>query len=138
MDASIKLRGMKGLDDALFKVKGATAKSKARRVLKEAGEPVARRMRSLAPTDEGDLRESIDVSSVLNRSQRREQKKGAFADVEMHIGPSGLVQGVTQEFGTFSQPAQPFARPAWNSLADKTLDHIGAGLWAEVSKMAKR
>lgn len=138
MQATIKLDGLKGIEDALMKVKGSTAKSKARRVLKQAGEPVARKMRQKVAVDEGDLRESIDVSPVLTRSQRRLQKKGAFADVEMHIGPSGLVQGITTEFGTLNQPADPFARPAWYGMEIETLDLIGALLWVEVSKKARR
>ena len=138
MRTTIKLEGLKGVEDALMKVKGSTAKSKARRVLKQAGEPVARQMRANVSVDEGDLRESIDVSSVLTRSQRRMQKKGSFADVEMHIGPSGLVQGITEEFGTINQAADPFARPAWYGMETKTLDLIGALLWVEVSKKARR
>jgi len=133
----VKLEGLKGVEDALMQVKGQTAKNKVRKVLREAGEPVARRARGMVAVDEGDLRESIDVSPVLNRSQRREYRKGYFADVEMHIGPSGLVQGITQEFGTFSQPANPFMRPAWDAMKGDTLDTIGGLLWAEVSKKAR-
>ncbi|MEM9085306.1 MAG: HK97-gp10 family putative phage morphogenesis protein [Pseudomonadota bacterium] len=134
---TIKLEGLKGVEDALFRVKGSTAKNKVRKVLREAGEPVARRMRRLAPEDEGDLSESIDVSPTLTRPQRRIFRKGYLADVEMHIGPSGLVQGITSEFGTINQMADPFARPAWYGMEIETLDLIGAGLWVEVSKKAR-
>lgn len=95
-------------------------------------------MRALAPVDKADLRESIDVSPILNRSQRRLSPKGYFADLEMHIGPSGLVQGVVQEFGTYKMAANPFARPAWQGMEMKTLDTIGALAWAEVEKKARR
>lgn len=109
-----------------------------RKVLKQAGEPVAKRARGLVAVDDGDLRESIDVSPVLNRSQRRQNPKGYFADLEVHIGPSGLVQGIVQEFGSMDQAANPFMRPAWNGMEEKTLDLIGAGAWAEVEKKARR
>lgn len=126
------------MERKLAAVKGATAKNKMRKVLREAGEPIARDARGRAPRDEGDLAESIDVSPVLNKSQRRESPKGSFADVEMHIGPSGLVQGITREFGTYSSPATPFMRPSWIGREIKTLDDIGARIWAEVSKKARR
>lgn len=134
MRTTIKLHGLKGIEDELLKIKGSTAKSKVRKVLKQSGEPVARKMRSLAPIDERDLVESIDVSTVLTRSQRRQQRKGSFADVEMHIGAGGLPQAHLKEFGTYKEAAQPFARPAWESLKIKTLDMIGALLWASISR----
>ncbi|MGB7406787.1 MAG: HK97-gp10 family putative phage morphogenesis protein [Pacificimonas sp.] len=138
MKVTVQLEGLKGVEAALMQVKGSTAKNKVRKVLREAGEPIARKARGMVSVDEGDLRESIDVSPLLNRSQRRGHKRGYFADVEMHIGPSGLVQGITQEFGTFSQAANPFMAPAWHGLKDQTLDTIGAMLWVEVSKKARR
>lgn len=135
---TLKLEGLRGVEDALMKVKGATAKNKVRKVLRESGEPVARMARSLVAVDEGDLRESIDVSPVLTRSQRRGHKKGYFADVEMHIGPSGLVQGITEEFGTSDSMGNPFMRPSWEFLKIDTLDEIGAGLWVQVAKQVRR
>lgn len=137
MKTTIKLDGLKGVEDALMRVKGSTAKSKVRKVLREAGEPVARTARMLVRVDQGELRESIDVSPVLSRSARREHKKGSFADVEMHIGPSGLAQAYTEEFGTVHQLAHPFLRPAWDYHEQSTLDLIGAGLWVEVQKKAR-
>lgn len=137
MQVKVKLSGMREVEKALAQVKQSTAKNKVRKILREAGEPVARAARALAPRDELDLVESIDVSPILNRSQRKQHRKGYFADVEMHIGPSGLVQGVMQEFGTFKEPAQPFMRPAWDANEMKTLDYIGAKLWQEVEKAAK-
>lgn len=95
-------------------------------------------MRGLVSVDQGELQESIDVSPLLTRSQRRSHKKGYFADLEMHIGPSGLVQGITEEFGTYSIAASPFGRPAWSGMEMKTLDLIGAGAWAEVEKTVRR
>lgn len=138
MQTTVKLVGMDEIERKLAQVKGATAKNKVRKVLREAGEPIARKARALAPRDEGDLQESIDVSPILNRSQRGQHPKGYFADLEMHIGPSGLVQGITQEFGTYKAAAHPFMRPAWEGMEMKTLDTIGAMLWSEVHKKARR
>src|SRR3546814_3751776 len=50
------------------------------------------------------LRESIDVSTRLARSQAGD--KGALAPVEMYVGPGQHPQAITQEFGTFKEAAQ--------------------------------
>src|SRR3546814_12841460 len=67
--------------------------------------------RAIAPVDEGNLRESIDVSTLLARSQAGD--KGALAPVDMYVGPGQHPQAITQEFGPFTEAAQPFMRPAW-------------------------
>lgn len=137
MKTKVELKGMRDLEKKLFELKNSTAKNKMRKVLREAGEPIARRMRSKVSVRSGRLKESIDVSTVLTKNQRRQQRKGSFADVEMHIGPSSLVQGITEEFGTFNQPADPFARPAWYGHEMDTLDDIGGRIWVEVNKKAR-
>jgi HK97 gp10 family phage protein len=109
-----------------------------RKVLRTAAKPVADRAKELAPRDKGNLAESITVSPNLNRSQRSQNRKGSFADLEMHIGPSGLAQGITQEFGTVNHAAQPFMRPAWEGIKDDVLTEIGKLAWAEVEKKARR
>src|SRR3546814_9688575 len=81
--------------------------------LRHGGEPIAKMARAIAPVDEGNLRESIDVSTRLARSQAGD--KGALAPVEMYVGPGQHPQAITQEFGTFKEAAQPFMRPAWDA-----------------------
>lgn len=61
----------------------------------------------------GELRASIRVGSTLNRSQRGRTAKES--GVEVYMGPSGLVQGITEEFGTYRQAPHPFMRPAWEA-----------------------
>lgn len=136
MQTRVQLVGMRELEEALANLRQPTAKSLGRRVLKEAAEPVARRARAMAPRDQGELIESIDVSPSLTRRQRATHAK--FADVEMFIGPSGVVQGITQEFGTWFHPPQPFMRPAWEAEGMNTLDRIGAGLGIEIRKATAR
>src|SRR3546814_13925652 len=74
---------------------------------------IAKMARAIAPVDEGNLRESIDVSTRLARSQAGD--KGALAPVEMYVGPGQHPQAITQEFGTIKEAAQPFMRPAWDA-----------------------
>src|SRR3546814_11688189 len=92
--------------------------------------------RAIAPVDEGNLRESIDVSTRLARSQAGD--KGALAPVEMYVGPGQHPQAITQEFGTFEEAAQPFMRPAWDAQRVHALDIIGTALGIELDKEAKR
>src|SRR3546814_19499298 len=92
--------------------------------------------RAIAPVDEGNLRESIDVSTRLARSQAGD--KGALAPVEMYVGPGQHPQAITQEFSTFKEAAQPFMRPAWDAKRVHALDIIGTALGVELDKAAQR
>lgn len=136
MQPTVKLVGMREIEEALGSLKTATARSIGRRVLQEGGEPVARRARSIVRVDKAELRESIDVSPTLTRRQRAQHVKQA--DVEMFIGAGGLVQAITEEFGTWFESGHPFLRPAWQAEEMNTLDRIGAGLWIEVRKATDR
>src|SRR3546814_14203690 len=60
---------------------GAAPALIGRRALRQGGEPIAKMARAIAPVDEGNLRESIDVSTRLARSQAGD--KGALAPVDM-------------------------------------------------------
>lgn len=136
MTVTVQLQGMRELEQALADLRQPTAKATGRRVLKEAGEPVARLARSLVRVDQGELRESVDVSPTLTRSQRAQHSKAG--QVEMFIGPSGVVQGITEEFGTWFESGHPFLRPAWAAESMNTLDRIGAGLDIEIRKATRR
>lgn len=133
-----KVSGLKDLDKALGQLSKATAKSVLRRVLKDAGEPIARAARQKAPTDTFILQESIDVSTTLNRRQRALHKaEGGRAFQEMFVGTNDPA-GVQQEFGNENHAAQPFMRPAWDSEQDKALEIISNQLWTEIEDAAKR
>lgn len=54
------------------------------------------------------------------------------------MGPSGLPQGITEEFGTVNQTAHPFMRNTWDEEAMPTLDRMGAFLGDEVMKAVGR
>jgi len=157
----VKLTGMRELEQALAQIGDV---SKNRRIglkaLRAGGEPIAKAARSLAPEEEGHLRESIDVSASLARSQRGD--RGAIAALEVHVGPGQHPQAIAMEFGTAAhfirakaggvlaagtsifgyeilhpgtQPA-PFMRPAWEQERMNALDLIGATLGAEIARQA--
>lgn len=133
---TVKLIGMRELERALAQLPQATRRRTAQNALRKGGEPIARAARAYAPVDEGNLRESITVSATLARSQRGD--RGSFAPVEMYVGPGQHPQAITQEFGTFKEPPQPYMRPAWDTMRYTALDLIGAHLGLEIEKTARR
>lgn len=135
---TVRIEGLQELDKALGQLPKATAKATLRRVLKDAGEPVARAMRRLAPKEDYHLHDSIDVSTRLSRRQAGlHRKEGGRAFQEMFVGTNNPA-GVQQEFGNERHQAQPFARPAWDAEKDNTLNHIANALWGEIEKSAQR
>ena len=76
MRVTAKVSGFKELEAALMEIeKTATRKTVARNALKKAGAPVAEKMRSLAPVDDGVLAGSIIVSTKI----KGEAGKAAYA-----------------------------------------------------------
>lgn len=132
MKVTVKTTGLRELERELFKLKGSTAKSNTRAAMKEALEPMAKAARAKAPLREGDLRESVEITSRVRPAQSKK------SDLEMYMGPGRDPQAITQEFGTFFHRAQPFMRPAWDAQKGATLDRFGALLWARVEKAVAR
>lgn len=137
MAAKFKIEGLKELEKNLMGLKRATAKNVARKVLKEAGEPVAAAARRNTPIEEGHLRESIDVGTKLTRRQAALHRKMAPEAVEVFVGPNDPA-GVQQEFGNERHSAQPFMRPAWDGTKDEALKIITHRLGVEIDKAAER
>lgn len=131
-----KLEGLKELEQALGQLPRATQRNVLRRVLEDAGEPIAQAARARAPRDVGNLIESIDVSPRLTRRQKARHQK--VAGVEMHVGAGANPQAITQEFGTFSNAPQPFMRPAYDAEKVGSMNIIYHSLWGEIEKAAQR
>ena len=136
MEVKVRVLGLSQLEQGLSELPRATGKNVLRRVLRQRGEPIAERARNLAPIDEGDLKDSIAVSTKLSRSQRRKRRKKAT--VEMFVGPGTHPQAITQEFGTWFHPPQPFMRPAWAAEKGSILEDLSGDLWTEIDKSAQR
>ncbi|WP_411033838.1 HK97-gp10 family putative phage morphogenesis protein [Shinella sp. BYT-45] len=144
---SVKVEGLRDLEKALGDLPKANAKRVLTKTLKEAGEPVARTARALAPKDKLHLSEGIDVTTKLSPRQRRLNKKES--PVEMYIGPGPDPAAHLDEFGTGdritedgrnlgSMPAQPFMRPAWDQHKMGVLDTIANRTWWEIEQAARR
>lgn len=136
MEVKVRVLGLSQLEQGLSELPRATGRNVLRRVLRQRGEPIAERARNLAPIDEGDLKDSIAVSTKLSRSQRRKRRKKAT--VEMFVGPGTHPQAITQEFGTWFHPPQPFMRPAWAAEKGRILEDLSGDLWTEIDKSAQR
>lgn len=138
MVMKVKVEGLEGIEQALKELPRATGKNVVRRVLRKRGKPIADKARALVPVDEGDLKDSIAVSTKLTKSQRRKHKKFDKDDVEVFVGAGPHPQAHLQEFGSSVHGRQAFMRPAWDVGKKAVLEGIGADLWAEINKAAKR
>ena len=135
MKITVKVEGLQGIEAALSQFTPRKRRDIARKALDHAGQITARVARSLAPVDEGHLRESIDVSGTLTRRQAGMHVKKA--EVERFVGPGAHPQSNLREFGGDGAPPHPFMRPAWASTKDKVLDAIGDYAWIEIEKAIK-
>jgi HK97 gp10 family phage protein len=140
MTVTVKVEGLRELDQQLERLKAGTGKGAVRRALKKAAEPMAAKMRAGAPRKTGKLAISVAVTSKLSRRQAGLHRK-MFSDdraaVEMFVGP-GPLTGIVQEFGTWFHPPQPFVRPVWDADQRALLDRLRAELKSEIDKAIAR
>lgn len=141
MSIIVELEGFSELEEALDLLSKAAGKGVLRRGLKNAAEPMAELMRGNAPEDEGELRDSIGVSTKLSKRQsaaHRKMFRDDRASVEMFVGAGPLPQAHLSEFGSVHNAPAPFVRPAWDQDKRALLDRLGKDLWAELSKSIAR
>jgi HK97 gp10 family phage protein len=144
MKLTLKVEGLRELDQALGELSRATARNVLRRVGKKALTPVAIEARQLAPVDEGDLRDSIGVGTKLTRRQARLHRRAVRSGeasanfAEVFVGAGGLPQATLREFGGDDHPPHPYMRPAWDSRKTAVLSMIKADLGIEIAKAARR
>lgn len=136
----VRVDGLRELEQVMLRdLPKAIAKNALQRGLKKAAQPFADDWRAHAPRDKGQLQASIIVgpSSKLTRRQRGDAKKEGTYFAEMHIGTADPA-GLFQEFGTFSNTAQPSGRPTWEAHKQSVLQAIIKDMWAEIEKAAAR
>lgn len=133
----VRVEGLRELETALKELPRATAKNVMKRVLMQAGQPVADKAEAAAPVLSGRLQKSIGIGSRLTRRQKASSPKQSAVEVYIGVGQS-LPQGVFQEFGTSRNAPQPFMRPAWDALGMQVLDDIKRLTWVEIEKAAAR
>lgn len=135
----VKLSGFEGLSANLKSLeKVSQQKAAVRQAMRKAAKPIVDDAIANAPEDQGDLKKSIKVGSTLNKSQRKQaraiRENGA---VQQYIGSTDRKSHLL-EFGTVSQNAQPYLRPAWDSGKDQYLKDLGRELEITIQKAIKR
>jgi HK97 gp10 family phage protein len=135
MRVRVQVEGLREVDEALNQFTPTKRRAIGRVALDNAGEITAKAARALVPVETGGLRESIDVSGTLSRSQKAEHTKRA--EQERFIGPDSRPQGHLREFGGDGNAPDPFMRPAWDQTKTEVLDRMGSELWVGIEKAAK-
>jgi HK97 gp10 family phage protein len=138
---TVTVEGLSETVDALEELTSATQANVMRRVLLQAGQPIADAARALAPRGpSGNLIASISVvpaqPSKMTRSSRGEYDKQSTVEVVVEAGP--VPQSIFQEFGTRNNAAQPFMRPAWHGQRDQALQIITEQMSIEIEKARAR
>jgi HK97 gp10 family phage protein len=133
---TIRVDGLKELDEALQELPKATARNVLLRTLKEQGEPIRADGERNAPKDKGGLKQSYTVGTKLSRRQKSQNKKESM--VEVYIGPGPAAKGVQTEFGNAHQAAQPHLRPAFDGNVQRVLAGIRDDLAAQIEKARER
>lgn len=133
----MKVTGLRDIERRLGHIeKAVTRRTVARNALKAGGKIIADTARRLAPVDDGDLRNSITVSTKLTRRQKSLHIKRD--PVEIFAGAGGGANPIQQEFGNSRHGAQPYMRPAYDSQKSWALDAIVNAMEAETTKALKR
>jgi HK97 gp10 family phage protein len=136
--AMMKMEGLSEAKQALRELPDSTAKNVLRRVGRVCLQPMADHAKSLAPVEDGTLRDSIRVGTTLTRRQKSMHTKLGPDDVEIFMGAGGLPQAHMMEFGTVDVTARPYMRPAWDRGKDDLLQRVADSLWVEIEKAAAR
>ncbi len=134
----MKTTGLKEVKTALRKLPDSTAKGVMRRVMKKVLIPVRDQAKMLAPKDDGDLKESIVISTRLSKAQKRKFRKHDPSDVSMFVGAGPLEHAHLQEYGTDHHGVQPFMRPAWDNNKRQVFNNIRDEMWKEIKKTVAR
>lgn len=129
------VEGLKEVEAVFADLGKSVSRRIARKALTAGGEILAKEMRSRAPRKDSNLVESIDVGTQLTRRQRAMHRKQD--PVEVFVGAKDPA-AVPQEFGTFKEPPQPFARPAWDASKTQVLDRISDELMVGVDQAVAR
>jgi HK97 gp10 family phage protein len=134
MRVTVKITGVKEVQDALNSLPDAVRADALGNVLFEAAKPIADAARANAPVRTGKLRDSIKISL---------RARGMGEWVRASRG-AGIFIGATaphahfSEFGTAREPAQGWFRRAYDSAAPKARQVLETGLLDAVMKAVRR
>lgn len=156
----LKINGLSDLDKAMDNLSKSVSRNVMRTALKKAAQPMADKAKELVPVKTGTLRDSIKVGSLLNKNQKKLQRKltaDERSSIELFVGPSylrgdGGRHGHLVEFGTAPHmnggefkgtqhpgtAPHPFMRPAFDAEAKPTIERLKPLLWAGIERAARR
>lgn len=143
MRVIVRAEGFRELEQKLRLLPNRTRKPVMVRALKKAAEPTVQATKSLAPVGEGDLRDSIIVSTRLSARQKG-LARNTKSTAEVYIGPSGDgTEGVLNyawhvEFGTERAAPHAYLRPAWDRTKAGAIELIRRELSAAIEKSLRR
>ena len=145
-----EFRGVESTARAMRALSPAAKESIAEALNKGAAE-IEARAKSIVPTDDGDLRDAIEV-----RSGEGAEAGGALSAFQAALGAAGMGAMVRRigvfpdlnsgkgfyarwvEFGTAVHSPQPFLRPAYISLRRRVQGRISRAINAGLREVARR
>ncbi|NVO55096.1 HK97 gp10 family phage protein [Rhodobacteraceae bacterium B1Z28] len=112
-----------------------------RPALVKSAEEYAATMRALVPVDEGDLKESIEVTAPGETTPAYAEGGGRRTagpnQALVTVGNEDVRHGHLQEFGTVKQEAQPFMRPGARLAKPRAQRRISRAIGQAIKKAAE-
>lgn len=124
--ATLKITGMELINQRIAEVDKNLQRKGLIKAVKAGSEIILTDMKSRAPVDKGDLRESLGTKFVKRGIRRATQE----------IGPSQAEEHVARfnELGTAHQTARPFMLPALEHNAEQAQDAVGRAFWESIDE----
>lgn len=154
MATGVTFTGGKELERNLLGLSQKMAKKIARAAVRKTAKPVYDAVRAGVPVDQGRLKRAVRLRVDTLKNNRSMMSaaidlrfdrtyrpaKTDRARYSYQIGSNPKIYGRFVEFGTNDTRAQPFFRPAWDSLGgqaaiDRMGDHLWQGISAEIGKV---
>lgn len=148
MDTTVKIEGLKEIEDALAAAGPKLARGAVRKALKAGGTVFLNRAKALAPIlteatprrRPGELRDAIaEVEKMNPRLQTGRSRVGLKYDKKAKKGTEDPgVYGLFVEFGTKKMAAHPYMRPAYDEAKKEAESVFTAEIRAGVLELQKR
>lgn len=154
----VEVEGLSDLQAALRDLgEPKVIKRVLRTILRKAGKPMLEKARAGVPVDQGDLKRSVKMAAAKGEKADAPQfgvvigidaneqpaqiitrKRGSRGRGGTYRDPGVAGTGPITEFGTPSQPAQPFMRPAFDTEGEATIRRFGELAGPEIERAAAR
>lgn len=134
-----RVEGLSASNDALGALPKALGRATLVRFGKHRLEPMRDAARENAPVADGDLRDSLTISTQQSGGRQRARFTDK-ATVEIYMGPTseGYPQAIPQEFGSPNNEPVGYMRRAWDQHAGGLLTDLAEDLGRTMSSVAAR